>query len=238
MITLYSFGPAFGLPDPSSFVAKAEVLLKMSGLDYVTDTTGFNNAPKGKLPYINDDGTVIADTTFIRLHLEKKYGVDFDPGLSDKQKANAWALEKMCEDHLYWLIVHDRWMNDDVFDRGPRKFFDFVPALLRPLVIWKVRKSVKRDLWGQGVGRHTDAERIVLADKTLTALADALGDKDFIMGSKPCGADASIWACVAGILCPHFDVPTLEIGAKHDNLVAYRDRGMKLWFPEIETTRA
>jgi hypothetical protein len=28
MITLYAFGPAFGLPDPSPFVTKAEVLLK------------------------------------------------------------------------------------------------------------------------------------------------------------------------------------------------------------------
>jgi len=32
MITLYSFGPAFGLPDPSPFVTKAATLLKMAGL--------------------------------------------------------------------------------------------------------------------------------------------------------------------------------------------------------------
>ena len=29
MITLYAFGPQFGLPDPSPFVTKADVLLKM-----------------------------------------------------------------------------------------------------------------------------------------------------------------------------------------------------------------
>src|SRR5436190_8140000 len=40
MITLYTFGPAFGLPDPSPFVTKVEVLLKMAGLAYGTDTTG------------------------------------------------------------------------------------------------------------------------------------------------------------------------------------------------------
>jgi len=49
MITLYSFGPGFGLPDPSPFVTKAEVLLKMAELPYRTDTTGFKKAPKGKL---------------------------------------------------------------------------------------------------------------------------------------------------------------------------------------------
>jgi len=66
MITLYSFGPGFGLPDPSPFVTKAEVLLKMAELPYRTDTTGFKKAPKGKLPYIDDEGKMIADSTFIR----------------------------------------------------------------------------------------------------------------------------------------------------------------------------
>jgi hypothetical protein len=55
MITLYTFGPGAGLPDFSPSVVKAEVLLKMSGLAYRTDTTGFRKAPKGKLPYIDDD---------------------------------------------------------------------------------------------------------------------------------------------------------------------------------------
>ena len=47
MLTLYAFGPGFGLPDPSPFVTKAEVLLKMAGHPYRKDTTGFRKAPKG-----------------------------------------------------------------------------------------------------------------------------------------------------------------------------------------------
>lgn len=50
MIALYTFGPGFGLPDPSPFVMKAEVLLKMAKLPYRTDTTGFAKAPKGQAP--------------------------------------------------------------------------------------------------------------------------------------------------------------------------------------------
>ena len=34
MITLYAFGPLWGLPDPSPFVIKTETQLKMSGLAY------------------------------------------------------------------------------------------------------------------------------------------------------------------------------------------------------------
>jgi len=102
VITLHTFGPFFGLPDPSPFVMKAETLLKMAQLPYRTDSGGFSKAPKGKLPYIEDDGTIIADSTFIRWHLEKKYRIDFDRGLDAAQKATGWAFEKMIEDNLYW----------------------------------------------------------------------------------------------------------------------------------------
>jgi glutathione S-transferase len=97
MITLYGFGPAFGLPDPSPFVMKAELLLKMAGLPYKADTGGMRKAPKGKLPYIVDDGEAVGDSTFIRWHIEKKYQIDFDRGLTPEQRAIAWAFEKMLE---------------------------------------------------------------------------------------------------------------------------------------------
>src|SRR5687768_4535561 len=100
MIRLHAFGPNFGLPDPSPFVTKVEILLKMAGLPYRTDLGGFRGAPKGKLPYIVDEGVRIADSTFIRWHLEKKYNLDFDTGLAPEKRATAWALEKMMEDHL------------------------------------------------------------------------------------------------------------------------------------------
>ena len=119
MITLYSFGPGFGLPDPSPFVTKVEVLLKMAKLPYRTDTTGFTKAPKGKLPYIEDDGVMVSDSTFIRWHIEQKYRIDFDQGLDASQKAIAWAFEKMVEDQLYWVMIDDRWMDDANFRRGP-----------------------------------------------------------------------------------------------------------------------
>ena len=154
MITLESFGPAFGLPDPSPFVTKAEMLLKMAGLPYAVDTSGFNKAPKGKLPYIIDNGEIIADSTFIRWHIETKYNIDFDRGLSAEQRAIAWAFEKMLEEHLYWAFVHARWMIDANFEKGPRNFFNKIPAPIRPFLIPVIRRKVRRALYGQGFGRH------------------------------------------------------------------------------------
>src|SRR6187401_2151788 len=98
MITLHTFGPMFGLPDPSPFVTKADVLLKMSGLPFQARGGNFRQAPKGKMPYIEDDGVKIGDSTLIRLHLEKKYSINFDKHLSSVESGVAWAVEKMLED--------------------------------------------------------------------------------------------------------------------------------------------
>jgi len=69
--------------------------------------------------FIDDDGVRVADSTFIRLHLERKYGVDFDKNLSTIEKGFAWSVEKMLEDHLYWATVYWRWMVDSNFNKGP-----------------------------------------------------------------------------------------------------------------------
>ena len=232
MITLYTFGPKFGLPDPSPFCMKALVLLKMAGVEFTTATADLRKAPKGKAPYMDDNGTIVPDSTFIRFHLENAYGTDFDDGLSDTERAVAWAFEKLCEDHLYWAIVRERWMADENFNAGPRQFFEAVPALLRPPVIAMVRRQVRRDLKGQGFGRHGEDEIVALASRGIDALAVFLGDKPYLMGARPSGADAIVFASIAGLLCELFDTPLRAATAKHENLVAYRDRLMSQYFPD------
>jgi glutathione S-transferase len=234
MMTLYTFGPAFGLPDPSPFVTKVEILLKMAGLPYRTETNGFGKAPKGKLPYIDDDGERIADSTFIRWHIEKKYKFDFDRGLSAEQRAAAWAFEKMAEDQTYWALVHARWMNDANFYNGPAKFFGKIPAPLRPLVIAMVRRQLRKILHGQGIGRHSDAEIVSLATRSIEAISAYLGQKPFFMGSEPAGIDAAMFAFVAGALCPVFDTPIRTAAEGHGNLKGYVGRMATRFYPEFK----
>lgn len=233
MITLYGSGRRFGLPDASPFVTKTEILLKMSGVPFERAKADFRKAPKGKIPYIRDGALLLGDSTFIRAHLEKTYGADFDKGLSAAERATAWAFEKMCEDHLYWAIVHARWMLTENFENGPKQFFDDAPALARPLIIAMIHRSVKSALKGQGMGRHTKEEIEALAIRDVDALAAFLGEKPWLMGERPCGADAAVWSSVASALCPVFTTPIRTAAEKHTNLVAYRDRGMKAWFPDL-----
>jgi glutathione S-transferase len=233
MITLYTFGPNFGLPDPSPFVTKAEMLLKMSGLPFRTDTEGFNKAPKGKLPYIEDDGERIADSTFIRWHIEKKYQVDFDRGLGAGERAIAWAFEKMVEDNLYWTLVDARWTDDANFYKGPVKFFGKIPAPLRPIVVAMIRRQVRKTLHGQGIGRHSNAEIVALGTRSIDAMADHLGQKPYFMGAEPSGADATMLAFVAGMLCPVFDTPLRAAAERHANLRGYVGRMTARFYPEL-----
>lgn len=224
MITLYTFGPFFGLPDPSPFVIKAMLLLKFAGLPFVENRKGFARAPKGKLPYIDDDGTIVADSTFIRFHIEKKYGFDFDAGLGPEQRACAWAAEKMCEEHLYWSLVSERWCVDENFAKGPAQFFRAIPMPLRPAVKFTVRRKIRKTLELQGFGRHSRSEQAALAAANIDAVATLLGNKAFLMGERPCGADAAVFGFVACFLDPELSSGIRAAAEKHPNLIRYRDR--------------
>ncbi|NEX64113.1 glutathione S-transferase family protein [Noviherbaspirillum galbum] len=230
MITLYAFGPAFGLLDPSPFVTKAHMLLRMAGLPYRCDTTGFLKAPKGKLPYIDDHGQVVADSTFIRWHIEEKYGVDFDEGLDPAQRASAWAVEKMLEDHLYWILAHWRWMDDANFAKVSGLLFGKIPWPARPLVETLARGKIRKALRVQGAGRHSAGEQLALAERAIDSVVTLLGSNDYLGGSNPCGADATVYAFAAGILCPAFDNPLRRKGKSYPALDDYVAR-MQARFP-------
>src|ERR1700682_2203192 len=102
MITPRGFGPSFGLPEISPFVTKTEVQLKMAGLAYRKERAMPPSSPKGQLPYIVDEAESVADSTFIRAHIEGKYGFDFDAPLSLQARAPALAVGRRCCNHPSW----------------------------------------------------------------------------------------------------------------------------------------
>lgn len=224
MITLYTFGPAFGLPDASPFVIKAELLLKLAKLPYTKKRADVRKAPKGKLPYIEDEGEIVADSTFIRWHLENKYGIDFEPDLNETEKATAWALEKLLEDNLYWANIDARWLDDANFERGPAQLFKRVPLPFRFLVKQLVRRKIRKSLQAQGMGRHTQAELMAIAEKGIRSVAALLGEKPYAMGQKATAADAALFAFIASGACPLFETPIRAFIESQPNLMAYIKR--------------
>lgn len=234
MITLHAFGPAFGLPEPSPYVTKTEVQLRMAGLEYTKVKGDLEKTPKHKLPIIEDDGLIVADSTFIRAHIERTRGIDLDDGLSLRQRAEAWAIERMLEDHLCWAVVHERWMNDANFQRGPALFFQAAPDHLRDAIIKDVRARVAANMQAHGIGRHSAAERLDLATRSLSALSVLLGDSPFVMGDRPTGVDAFAFAVLAATLSPLFDTPLHQAVAAHGNLAPYVQRMAARFYPDHE----
>lgn len=206
MITLYGFGEDFGLPEISPYVTKTEVQLRMTGVAYVKSSAAPMASPKGQLPWIEDDGEAIADSHFIRLHLERKYGVDFDEGLNAGERAQAWAIERMVENHFGWAMR----------DEALRQVGDSVRAV--------------------GIGRYSEAEVLALGVRSLSALAALLGRKPFMMGSRPTGVDAAAFGMLAGLMIPYFDAPLRRRAMGFANLVAYVDRMMAGAYPEFAWT--
>ena len=221
MITLYGSGRHFGLPDGSPFVTKAEMLLKLAGLTYEMKQASFRKAPKGKIPYLEDGGRLIGDSTLIRFHLEQHHGADFSGGYSARELAGAWAVEKMLEEHLYFLAAYERWLVDANFERGPAVYFEAAPAPLRPLIKALVRRKVRASIWTQGLGRHSDDQRFDFGRRALDAVSTLMGSNRYFLGARPSGADATVFAFLIGVLCPHFTTRLRAHGETLANLVAY-----------------
>jgi glutathione S-transferase len=233
MITLFGFGEGFGLPEISPYVTKTEVQLKMAGLAYEKTRGDREESPKGQLPYIEVDGQRISDSTFIRGYLERAFGFDLDAGLDARARAEAWAIERMVENQLIWVMIHARWLDADNFAKGPAHFFDRAPETVRAALQRDVQEQVRKNIFAVGVGRHSEMEILALGVRSLAALSIFLGDNRYLMGDRPCGADATVFGGLAAILTPFFESELRRQAESFPNLVAYVDRMMAEFYPEF-----
>ena len=76
-IKLFQFPRLFGIPNVSPFCCKLETWMRIARIPYeVVSTPDPRKGPKGKLPFIEDAGVRIADTSLIVDHLVRTRGVD------------------------------------------------------------------------------------------------------------------------------------------------------------------
>lgn len=236
MIKLYKFGPLGGVCDPSPFCAKVEAYLRLAGLPYETSGNGPQNlrkAPKGKLPFIEDNGKAIADSGFILNYLKETYEDTVDGHLSDVDRAIAHAFIKMIDENLYWVLVHARWKLAHNWAILSRDFFAGIPFPLNKMIAMKVRSDVLGALYKHGMGRHSDSEIVEIGNRDLKAMADFLGGKSYFLGDKPTSLDAAAYGILAQlILMPVFTAPIFERAKSYPNLVEFTKRFHKNYFSD------
>jgi glutathione S-transferase len=193
--------------------------------------------PKGKVPYVNDAGKLMGDSTFIIKHLVRTRGVDPDAELSAADRAVSWALQRMLMENTYWLVVHDRYRAE----AGWQVYRRLVMGMLAPgapeeqqaPIAEEFRRGILAQYNGHGIGRHTEAEVDEIGADDLAALSDFLGNKPFFFGEKPTTTDATAYACVANLIEVPLDTPTARFGRSRRNLVDFCRRMHLRFFPDI-----
>lgn len=233
MITLYNFGPFQGLGDPSPFCLKVDCYMRAVGIEFETKSGAnyIGNSPKHKLPYIEDDGRAIGDSSFILEHLKEKYGDTLDKDLNAEQKAVARAFTKMMDENLYWCMVHSRWIGEG-WPTIKEAFFGKMPFPLKILIPCIAQKRVRKSLYQHGLGRHSEQEILDIARKDITALSDYLGTKDYFLINKATSLDVSAFAFLAEIIVPEIKCELNEVARSFDNLVSFVKRMKIQYYPE------
>lgn len=235
MIVLYQFGPALGLPSLSPFCTKVESYLRMAGHDHRVVEGDARQAPKGKLPYIEDRGAVIADSGFIVEHCKLAYNRDPDEPLSPAQRATGLAVRRMLEEHFYWALIYARWIDEEGWDGGYRDAIgSLMPTGLRQVGPGLLRRRLRTALRRQGLGLHSRAEIYALGVSDLDALADLIADQAFLFGDEASSYDATVHAFVWHVMETPGDNPLKRAVARRRVLADYVERNNRAWgFSEV-----
>ena len=201
MIQLFTFPEAFGLRNVSPFCLKVEMALSHLGQEFeIVHEHDPRKSPKGKLPYIIDDGKTIADSELILDYLDEKSGGALYSQLSPGEYGRGIALTRLAEDHLYWLLVGSRWLDDDWFPNIQKGFFSAFPPILRNLVGVIARRQVRSTLALQGLGKHNFEEQKGFARRDFKALTDVLQGSDYLVGERMTVFDFSVASLLAGMI--------------------------------------
>ena len=225
MIKLYTFPEAFGLRNVSPFCLKVEMALTHLNDEYeIVEEKDPRKSPKGKLPYVVINGESIADSEIILEHLDQIHNGALYGQLSDDEYARGYAFTRLAEDHLYWLMVASRWLDDDWFPNIVNGFFGFVPGLVRPLVSKMARKQMLKTLDLHGLGRHNLDQQADFARRDFRSLNRAVASRPFIGGERLTAFDFSVASLLSGIYDQQPPTWITPIADEFPDLRAYAER--------------
>lgn len=227
MLTVYGFGPGFGLGDASPYVLKLETWLRLAKIPYRKERGDLRKAPKRKLPYVSDGNRLIADSSHIIEYLEEKHNDPLhEKNATKNERAYTQALKSLFEADLYFIVAYLRWWNDDDFEmmKGPVSEMiaaGGVPKFALPAVVALARRSVRNAIDAQGTGRHAREEVYAMGRTLVESASELLGDKSFFLGETPRKIDATAFGMLASLMADPFDNPVKACALGRTNLVDF-----------------
>jgi glutathione S-transferase len=231
-IRLYQFPRMFDIPNLSPFCCKLETWLRITQIPYTVVETNPRKGPKGKLPFIEDAGALIGDSSLIVDHLKRTRGVDPDARLADSQRPIALLVQRALEEHYAFIILYTHFIRPDGW-RHTRATFDFAPAYIRPLVSRLVRGNMRKLLWTQGVSRHSDEDIIEAALQDWSAVLALMSSGPYFFGDEPSGLDAVLFGALATTVLTPIESPIKDFLRSDSAVVAYAERMRTRFFPDL-----
>jgi glutathione S-transferase len=220
MLTLYSYPELFGVADNNLFGLKVFAFLKLAGVafrhEHIFDAKA---APRGQLPYIDDDGRHVGDSDTIIAHLIDRYRLPIDNAVTETQRNTDLMIRRTLDD-LYWVMSYSRW-------KDPQFWPLFQDAMLGTHAsltadgMEAARKFNFQRYHYQGIGRYEPEHVYKRGIADLSAVASLIGERGFMFGPQPTSIDAGVYGFVANIYFYDIDTPLKQFVAAHRNLVRH-----------------
>jgi glutathione S-transferase len=228
MITIYQYIPGWNVPCISPFVSKTIYYMRMAGIPHEVKRQDLSrlqqDAPYGKLPFIEDNGVKIADSTLIIDYLRKYADLDSDATSTETAQMLAW--NRMIDEHTYWCaVIQPRWREEANWEIYLPIIFgaSAVPPEVRQ-TLEEFRKLILSEFLGHGTGRLPDKLVYERARADIDAISDFLDSKPYFMGEKLRSIDANLLSILNHIIYAPFKFDTKDYAFGKKNLVGYSKR--------------
>jgi glutathione S-transferase len=220
MLTLYSYPELFGVADNNGYGLKVFAFLKLAGVAFTHEHVfDASVAPRGQLPYIDDDGDIVGDSEAIIAHVTARYRLRIDAMLTPAQRTTNLLVTRMLDD-LYWVMSYSRW-KDDRFYPAFRDAFMAQHSRIDAAGLDKARDYNAQRYFFQGIGRYTPEQAYARGIADLRALADLIPADGYLHGADPTSIDAGIYGFVANIHFYPIATPLKAAMSAHPNLVRH-----------------
>ena len=221
-LSVFTFSPDWGLPTSGPFALKLTKWLELAGIPFrqrYEDRP--SRGPKGKNPWVELDGELIADTEIIIARLAKSSGFDIDAALNAQQRALSHAIRRMMEEHFHMILEWELFVHPEGAAEVRRMAARQLPAVAAGAVASIVCRHFRRQLHARGIARHDPDTIAAKAKADIDALEALLGDGPFLFGARPCMADVSAYGLLAPMAAWPMHTPVADYIKTRPRLRAY-----------------
>jgi glutathione S-transferase len=220
MITLYSYPALSGAADNNGYGLKIFAFMRLARLSFVHEHIfDASAAPRGQLPYIDDDGELIGDSETIIAHLTRKYRLTLDAALGAAERRQNLLISRLLDD-LYWVMSYSRWKDERFFPAFRAALLREHPSLTEAGLA-KAREFNAQRYHFQGIGRYTPEAAYARGLADLAVLDELLSSTPYVHGTAPGSVDAGIYGFIANIYFLDIETPLKLMVSARPNLLRH-----------------